>query len=164
MSQPVQTLEQIFDAHLRVLATTLRPNTVALYRQPARHFLSYLHTLFPQVRKLSQLRRDPHLLGWFRWLCEQDPPLCNKTREIYLLVLRRLFQDLIDNGHALQPGLIHRADFPPPARYLPQPLSPEDDQRLDQELRLIDDLQSNALRLIRATGVRIGECIDLPLV
>ncbi len=55
MSQPVQTLEQIFDAHLRVLATTLRPNTVALYRQPARHFLSYLHTLFPQVRKLSQL-------------------------------------------------------------------------------------------------------------
>jgi site-specific recombinase XerD len=163
MSQPVQTLEQIFDAHLRVLATTLRPNTVALYRQPARHFLSYLHTLFPQVRKLSQLRRDPHLLGWFRWLCEQDPPLCNKTREIYLLALRRLFQDFIDNGHALQPGLIHRADFPPPARYLPQPLSPEDDQRLDQELRLIDDLQSNALRLIRATGVRIGECIDLPL-
>jgi site-specific recombinase XerD len=68
-----------------------------------------------------------------------------------------------NNGHALQPGLIHRADFPPPDRYLPQPLSPEDDQRLDQELCLIDDLQSNALRLIRATGVRIGECIDLPL-
>jgi site-specific recombinase XerD len=163
MSQPVQTLEQIFDAHIRVLATTLRPNTVALYRYAPRHFLTYLHTLFPQVRKLSQLRRDPHLLGWFRWLCEQDPPLRNKTREIYLLVLRRLFQDLIDNGHSLQPGLIRREDFPPPDRYLPQPLSPEDDQRLDQELRHTDDLQSNALLLIRATGVRIGEGIDLPL-
>ena len=140
MSQPVQTLEQIFDAHIRVLATTLRPNTVALYRYPARHFLSYLHTVFPQVRKLSQLRRDPHLLGWFRWLCEQHPPLSNKTRELYLLVLRRLFQDLIDNGHSLQPDLIRREDFPPPARYLPKPLSPEDDQRLDQELRHTDDL------------------------
>ena len=53
--------------------------------------------------------------------------------------------------------------FLPPDRYLPQPLSPEDDQRLDQELRHIDDLHSNALLLIRATGVRIGECIDLPL-
>jgi site-specific recombinase XerD len=163
MSQPVQTLEQIFDAHLRILATTLRPNTVALYRQPARHFLRYLHSVFPRVLKLSQLRRDPHLLGWFRWLCEQNPPLCNKTREIYLLVLRRLFQDLTDNGHSLQPGLIRREDFPPPDRYLPQPLSPEDDQRLDKELRHIDDLHSNALLLIRATGVRIGECIDLPL-
>jgi site-specific recombinase XerD len=163
MSQPVQTLEQIFDAHIHVLATTLRPNTVALYQSVARRFLSYLHATFPHLCKLSQLRRDPHLLGWFRWLYEQDPPLCNKTREIYLLVLRRLFQDLIDNGHALQPGLIHRADFPPPARYLPQPLSPEDDQRLDQELRHIDDLHSNALLLIRATGVRIGEGIDLPL-
>jgi site-specific recombinase XerD len=163
MSQPVQTLEQICDAHLRILATTLRPNTVALYRQPARHFLRYLHSVFPRVLKLSQLRRDPHLLGWFRWLCEQNPPLCNKTREIYLLVLRRLFQDLTDNGHSLQPGLIRREDFPPPDRYLPQPLSPEDDQRLDKELRHIDDLHSNALLLIRATGVRIGECIDLPL-
>jgi hypothetical protein len=45
-----------------------------------------------------------------------SPPLRNKTREIYLLVLRRLFQDLIDNGHSLQPGLIRREDFPPPDR------------------------------------------------
>lgn len=163
MSQPVQTLEQIFDAHIRVLATTLRPNTVALYRYAPRHFLTYLHAVFPQVRKLSQLRRDPHLLGWFHRLCEQDPPLCNQTREIYLRVLRRLLQGLIDNGHFLQPGLIRREDFPSPARYLPKPLSPEDDRRLDQELRRTDDLQSNALLLIRATGVRIGECIDLPL-
>jgi len=163
MKQPVQTLEQIFDAHIRVLATTLRPNSVALYRSATRRFLSYLHTVSPQVREPFQLRRDPHLLGWLRWLCEQNPPLSNKTRELYLLMLRRLFQDLIDNGHSFEPVLIRREDFPPPARYLPKPLSPEDDLRLDQELRDTDDLHSNALLLIRATGIRIGECIDLPL-
>jgi site-specific recombinase XerD len=163
MKPPRQTLEQTFDDRLCVLSTTLRPNTVALYRYSVRHFLRYLHTAFPQVRKLSQLRRDPHLLGWLRSLCDQDPPLRNKTREIYLLVLRRLFQDLIDNGHSLQPDLIRRMDFPPPECYLPKPLSPEDDQRLDRQLRHTDDLKSNALLLIRATGIRIGECIDLPL-
>jgi site-specific recombinase XerD len=163
MRPPVQSLEPIFDAHIRVLATTLRPRTLQQYRASARRFLTYLHAAFPQVHKLSQLRRVPHLLGWFRWLCEQDPPLCNKTREGHLLRLRRMFQDLADNGHHLQPSLIRRQDLPPTSLYLPRPLSPEEDQWLDHELRRSDDLESNALLLLRATGIRIGEGIDLPL-
>jgi site-specific recombinase XerD len=39
----------------------------------------------------------------------------------------------------------------------------EEDQRLQQQLRLTDTLESNALRLMRATGIRIGECIALPI-
>ena len=111
MRQPAPSLEQIFDAHFRRLATTLRSSTVGQYRCASRRFLTYLHPAFPQVRKLSQLRRDPHLLGWFRWLCEQDPPLCNKTRSNYLLWVRHLFHGLADNGHSLQPGLIRTEDF-----------------------------------------------------
>ena len=163
MSQPKQSLEQIFAAHIQTLALTLRRDTVTNYRCVARRFLSYLHDAFPDVRRLSQLRRDPHLLGWFRWLCEQYPPLCNKTRQDYLLGLRRLLQDLAANGHPIQAGLIRREDFPPRPRYLPRPLSPNDDQRLLQQLRQTDDLASNALLLIRATGIRIGECVHLPL-
>ena len=157
------SLEQIFDAHLRVLATILRPHTVRNYRTVSRHFLSYLHRAFPKLRKLSQLRRDPHLLGWLRSLCDQCPPLRTSSRLIYLICLRRLLQDLADNGHPLQPHLIRREDFPPLPRYLPRSLSPEDDQRLQQQLRHTDDLESNALLLMRFTGMRIGECIDLPL-
>ena len=67
---------------------------------------------FRRVRRLSQIRRDPHMLGWFRWLCDQDPPLCNHTREEYLLCLRRLLDDLAFQGHSIQPGLILREDFP----------------------------------------------------
>jgi len=163
MKRPRQSLEQIFDAHLCILATTLRPATMKHYRCCARRFLTYLRAAFPQVRKLGQLRRDPHLLGWLRFLAAQDPPLSNAVRRLYLIKLRRLFHDLADNGHALPPDLIRREDFPPTDHYLPKPLSPEDDLRLDQELRHTDDLVSNALLLIRATGVRIGEGIDLPL-
>ena len=163
MSRRTRGLEQIFDAHLHVLATTLRPNTVDNYRNATHSFLAYLHTAFPKVRKLSQLRRAPHLLGWFRSLCDQDPPLCTASRLNYLIRLRRLLQDLADNGRPLQPNLIRREDFPPHSRYLPRPLSPEQDQQLQQQLRHTDDLESNALLLIRFTGVRIGECVDLPL-
>jgi len=34
---------------------------------------------------------------------------------------------------------------------------------LQQELRRTDNLAANALLLIRATGIRIGECLDLSL-
>jgi len=147
----------------RRLALTLRRDTVTNYRCVRRRFLPYLHTTFPRVSRLSQLRRDPHLLGWFRWLCEQKPPLCNKTRGDYLLGLRRLLDDLTANGHRIQPDLIRREDFPPQPQYLPRPVPPQDDQLLQQELRRTDDLPANALLLTRATGIRIGECIDLAL-
>jgi len=157
------SLDQVFEAHIQMLALTLRRHTVANYRGLAHSFLGYLHTAFPRVTRLSQLRRDPHLLGWSRWMCEQDPPLCNKTRGGYLFGLRRLLDDLTANGHAIQPDLIRREDFPPLPQYFPRPLSPQDDQLLCDELRRTDDLPANALLLTRATGIRIGECINLAL-
>lgn len=103
------------------------------------------------------------MLGFFRGLCELRPPIGNHTRLQRLLCLRRLLNDLAAQGHPLPPGLIIREDFPALPEYLPRPLSPEDDHRLQEELRRKDDLYSNALLLTRITGIRIGECIHLPL-
>jgi len=163
MTRRQTSLNEIFDTQIRTLALTLSPDTVAEYRYTARWFLAYLGAAFPQLRRLSQLRRDPHLLGWFRWLSEQQPPLKNKTRSKRLMQIRRLLNDLAANGHPLQPDLIRREDIPPEPRYLPRPLSPQEDQLLQQELRRTDDLYANALLLIRATGIRLGEFRDLPL-
>ncbi len=154
---------EIFDACIQTLATTLRSTTVERYRTATRRFLSYLQKDFPELAHLSELRRDPHLLGWFRRLAEEDPPLSNTTRQMYLLELRRLLHDLAGNGHSLQPGLILSSDLPPRPHYLPRPLSPEQDRHLQQELYRTNDLPSNALLLIRATGIRIGECVHLAL-
>ena len=85
------------------------------YRVAADRFLAYLQTDFPHLDSLSELRRDPHLLGWIRGLCQQDPPLSHSTRRIYLTCLRRLLRDSAPEG---QPGLILPEDFPPRA---PQP-------------------------------------------
>jgi site-specific recombinase XerD len=160
-SQP--SLEQLFEAHIQTLCLSLRPNTVAGYRYIGRRFFAYLHTAFPQVHRLSQLRRDPHLLSWFRWLSEQQPPLSITTRFHYLIRLRRLLYSLPTNNHSIQPDFIRREDFPVQPRYLPRPLSLQEDQLLQQELRRIDNLVTNALLLMRATGIRIGECLDLSL-
>ena len=148
---------------IQTLALSLRPNTVYHYRSTARCFLAYLRAAFPQVRRLSQLRRDPHLLGWFRSLCEQQPPLCNVTRIHHLIYLRRLLEDLAADGLSIQPDFIRGEDFPRQPRYLPRPLPLEEDLRLQQELRRTDDLVASTLLLARTTGIRIGECLDLPL-
>jgi site-specific recombinase XerD len=163
MSQSLASLEAIFQAHLQTLALTLWPATMQGYRATVHRFLAYLRTTFPQVRRLSQLRRDPHLLRWFRSLGEQQPPLSNQTRLHHLVRLRRLLHDLAANGHPILPHLIRALDFPPPPHYLPRPLPLQDDQLLQQELRRTDDLAAQALLLMRASGMRIGECVRLSL-
>jgi site-specific recombinase XerD len=163
MTRSRTSLEQIFETQIRTLALTLGPRTVDNYRYTVRHFLSYLRAACPQFRRLSQLRRDPHLLGWFRWLSERPPLLSTPTRRGHLVRLRRLVEDLAANGHSVQSALIRREDFPPQPHYLPRPLSLEEDQLLQQELLRTDDLYANALLLIRVTGIRLGECTHLSL-
>jgi site-specific recombinase XerD len=156
-------MDKILEAQIQMLVTTRRPKTVKCYRYCAHNFLAFLHTTFPRLHRLSQLRRDPHLLAWFRFLCQQYPSPGNRTRHLHLLTVRRLLRDLVNQGHLVTPDLIRAQDFPPSDHYLPKPLSLEEDQQLQQQLRLADTLAVNALRLMRATGIRISECIHLPL-
>ena len=163
MTQSQSNLEEILKAHVQTLALSLQPTTVEGYRCVVRRFVAYLHRDFKHLHDISQLRRDPHILGWFRCMCEQQPPLSNGIRINYLVRLRRLLNDLAANGHVLQPDLIRREDFPPKDRYLPRALSLQEDSSLQQELRRVDTLEANALLLTRAIGMRIGECVNLPL-
>jgi hypothetical protein len=101
--QPPPNLEKMFAAQIQALQSPYRH-----YRVAANRFLAYLQTDFPDVRNLSDLRRDPHLLGWIRSLGQEHPPLSNYTRLIYLIRLRRLLRDLAPEG---QPGLILSEDF-----------------------------------------------------
>jgi site-specific recombinase XerD len=155
------SLDRIFDDQLQTLAVTLRHSTIGYYRSAVNRFLRHLHTTYPKLRTPAQLRRDPHILSWLRSLGQEIPPLANQTRRACLLCVRRLIDDLISNGQPFAEGLILRQDFPPRDLYLPKPLSPENDHLLDQQLRQTDDLCSHALLLLRATGMRIGECLRL---
>ena len=111
-----QNLREILAAQVQALQSPYR-----YYRVAAHRFLAYLQSDFPDLRRISELRRDPHLLGWIRGLCQQDPPLSNYTRRIYITGIRRLLRDLAPED---QPGLILPEDFPPHPRRHPDRPSP----------------------------------------
>jgi site-specific recombinase XerD len=155
-------LEQLFRQQIQNLALTRRPSTMRGYRVTAHRFLAYLRGSDPQLQQIAGLRRDPHLLGWFRSLAEQQPPLSPKSRWSHLLLLRRLLDEMAAAGHPVADQLIRRQDFPPLPVYLPRALSLQDDQRLQEQLRRTGGWEAAALLLLRLTGMRIGECMDLP--
>ena len=167
MRTPPHSLEKALDARVQLLATTLRPATVKLYRHTARIFVAYLKERCPDVRSPNQLRRDPHILGWLEhlWMRRTSfsgKPWCAVTRGAHVIRLRRLFDLLADHGLPPRPGLLISGDIPRGDQALPRPLTPEDDARLLKELRQqTTDLLANALLLTRLTGMRIGETADL---
>jgi len=130
------------------------------YRGTARDFLIYLGENHPDVTSLNQLRRDPHILGWFVDLRSQ-----NLVPAVYiarLLLMRCMLEELAWNAQL--PDLAHlirREDIPRAPQRLPRALTPQQDQLIQQELLRRNDLPSNVLLLMRHTGMRIGECADL---
>ena len=166
MKRPPHALAQALEARLRLLATTLRPSTAAQYRYTVRLFLAFLDEAYPDLRRPSDLKRDPHILGWLEYLWRRrvwssEKPLSNVSRAGHLIRLRKLLALLADHASPPRPGLLWSEDIPKPDDVLPRPLTPEDDARLQAELRRRNDLLSNALLLTRLTGMRIGETADL---
>jgi site-specific recombinase XerD len=162
MSDSRPSLEQLLAQQIQHLALTRQSSTMRGYRVTARRFLAYLRGSAPQLQHAAELRRDPHLLGWFRSLAEQQPPLSPKSRWSHLLLLRRLLEEAAAAGHAIADQLIQPQDFPPLPVYLPRALPLEDDCRLQEQLRRSAGWEASALLLLRLTGMRIGECMDLP--
>lgn len=113
------SLEQTFQAPIRAVAVSVRPLTIGKYHRAVNSLLRYLQAAHPRVHRLSQLHRDPHILGWLRWMCEKEHPLANITRLGYILCLRRLLAALEVDGSIL------RGDLPRRDQYLPRPLSPK---------------------------------------
>ena len=64
-----------FQRAIESLTAALTPDSSRQYRGAARHFLIYLGEDYPAVCSLNQLRRDPHILGWFAHLRSHTPPL-----------------------------------------------------------------------------------------
>jgi integrase len=157
-------LEPLFARSAQSLTTALSDGTRRLYEGTFRNFLRYVAAHHPEISRLKQLQRDPHILGWLADLRSHTPPLAKITIAIRVTFLHRMLQELAWGqqiptlAHLLSP-----ADVPRRNECSPRPLLPEQDQLIQQELRRRDDFLSNLLLLQRHTGMRIGECVDLTL-
>ncbi|MGH9606775.1 MAG: tyrosine-type recombinase/integrase [Terracidiphilus sp.] len=155
-------LAHAFARAVESLCTALTPSSARNYGIVVRHFLVYLGAEHPQVSRLQQLRRDPHILGWMASLRAQTPPLATATCIGRLFALRTIFNELARTNHLPELAqLLLREDIPRSPHTLPRPLTAEQDQLLQQEFLRRNDLGGNVFLLLRSTGMRIGECADL---
>jgi integrase len=155
-------LTSVFDRAIDSFSVSLSPDTTRHHHGTARNFLSYLGADHPQVHRLDQLRREPHMLGWMSRLRSQVPPLTTASFINRLIALRAICSELAWTEQLPELAhLIRREDLPRPPQSLPRPLTAEQDQLLQKEFVRRNDLGSNVFLLIRHTGMRIGECADL---
>ena len=155
-------LAPAFARAVESLCTALSPSTERLYNIALRSFLVYLGAAYPKVTALQQLRRDPHILGWMARLRAQTPPLATLTCIGRFTALRSICNELAWTHQLAELArLIRREDIPRTPQSLPRPLTADQDQILQQELMRRNDLGGNVFLLLRHTGMRIGECVDL---
>jgi site-specific recombinase XerD len=155
-------LASVFDRAIDSFSAALSPETTRHYRGTARNFLGYLGAYYPQVNRLEQVHREPHILDWMSRLRSQVRPLSTASYINQLIALRSLFNELAwTEPCAALAHLIRREDIPRSPQRLPRPLASQQDQLLQQEFLRRNDLGGNVFLLIRHTGMRIGECADL---
>lgn len=155
-------LARAFTQAVDSLCSALTPSSKRQYNIVVRNFLVYLGTKYAAVTGLEQLRRDPHILGWMAHLRAQNPPLATTTCIGRLFALRTIFHELARTHRLAELAyLLLREDIPRSPHTLPRPLTPEQDQLLQQEFMRRNDLGANVFLLLRSTGMRIGESVDL---
>src|ERR1017187_8534071 len=153
----------LFQRAAHSLTTSLNQDAIPFYYCTIRKFLNFLSAPYPQVQCLHDLRRDPHILAWFAYLRSHKPPLATITYTIHLFHLRRMLEELAwTEDLPVLARLVLRQDTPRQQQYLPRPLTTDQDEIIQKDLLRRDDRNSNAFLLLRHTGMRIGECADLP--
>src|SRR5260370_13150723 len=139
-------LAPVFDRAVDSLGVALSPDTTRHYRGTARNFLSYLGADHPEVQRLDQLRREPHILGWMSRLHSQAPPLSTASYINLLVALRGICNQLAWPEHLSDfPHLMRREDIPPLPHRLPRPLTAQHDQLLQKRILPRHDLGGNAV-------------------
>lgn len=160
-------LNSCFDAtaqaYLNMIATTLQPATVRSYAIVLKCFFSFLSQKYPHITRLSDLERSPHIEEWLSYITSTG--LSNGTRYLRIMDLRRFFDDIYEWSwkDSPAPGLITNKDLPKIDKYLPKPIDTEDDRALQKTLQSNNTILSQALFILRKTGMRIGELRDLDI-
>ena len=84
-------LARVFARAIDSFSAALGRESIRYYHGAARNFLSYLGANHPDLNRLDQLRREPHVLGWMSRLHSQLPPLATASYILRLIALRPIF-------------------------------------------------------------------------
>ena len=179
-------LRQSFTERMRAATPALRPSLVAyLDRLTATHsrstvtgaasrlnaFAGHLARIDPDLPGLASLDRRRHIETYLSATAaavnsHTGAPLSAAERRARVLAVHCLLNDITEWGWPEAPTrrLVFSCDIPKLPRPLPRYLTPDLDRRLITALQgCRDRLAADALLLARATGLRVGELLDLEL-
>ena len=178
IAQRVQAISQpqiraAAQRYLTIVAATLRPGTVDLRADSLIVLAEYLAAACPQIRSLTQLTRE-HIEGFlaynhkrpWRGRVARDQPVSPVVSKRTVIDLRCFFDDLALWGWADRPParLLFPADIPRLDKPLPRALPPDADRDLMAAIsELADPFARTGLTVLRGTGIRLGELLDLEL-
>jgi site-specific recombinase XerD len=136
-------------------------------------FGEFLDGQFPDITSLTQLERR-HIEAFLGWNCTRtwrgrvarDQRVSASAVHGTVLTVRNFLDDITLWGWADRPPrrLVFASDVPRLPRPLPRALAPDTDTALITAVGNLEDLFArSAILLLRRTGLRLGECLDLEL-
>jgi len=158
-------------SYLECAAATRKRSTVLGIASRLAHFARFLAETDPGLSSLAGLERQHHIEPYLANVAASRNPRTRATlsaseRRSRILTVGKMIDDIIEWGWAEAPSrrLVFSGDIPRLPRALPRYLPPDADRRLTEALQASPNrLRADALLLLRATGMRIGELLDLEL-
>jgi len=157
--------------YVQTRASVLRPRSVESLVNDLLPFAEFLTAQHPEVTSLRDLQRShvEEFLIWnrtrpWRGRKARPQPVSAAVAQSAVLSLRNLLEDIAVWGWAEAPTgrLVFAADVPKLDRPLPRALAPDVDARLMAAVaELSDPFARVGLQVLRGTGLRVGELLDL---
>lgn len=167
------TLRSSLLAYVEARSAVVRPKTLEKLTSALAIFGEFLTERFPEVTSLRQLERH-HVEAYLAWTATRR---CRGSHDSERTVgpfvaahaavtLRNMLEDVSAWGWADAPSrpLVFATDIPRQPQMLPRALPPDVDRAL---MAAVDDLSDPfaqvAIKVLRHTGLRVGELLDLEL-
>jgi site-specific recombinase XerD len=143
---------------LDLLRPTHGISTVRSYATSLRQFHIWLHADGTSIADVDRSKTE----AWLQWLHARGLAACSRVHVIQHI---RAYLEWLEEQHALPAPavpLVRGSDLPKLPKYLPRPLPPDVDAKLQRRLKKSKCNYQLGLLLMRRTGIRIGELISLP--
>ena len=165
------TIAATLVAYLEIAQATRAKTTINHIAANLGHFGRHLREIDPVLADLGELDRRRHIEPYLSMVADEchwltGSPLAPATKRMRVTTVSVLLEDIAEWGWPEAPGrkLIFARDLPRLPRPLPRYLPPSSDLLLGEGLACSPNkFLADALLLLRATGMRVGEALDLEL-
>ena len=165
-------IRSTFLDYLDARSAVLRPKTIAKLTSALAIFGEFLSDQFTDVTTITGIERR-HVQAFLTWTATRECRNYYRGRTVgpfvtahAAIVLRGFFDDITEWGWPQAPArrLMFTSDIPKQPTMIPRALAPDVDTALMTAVATLDDLFARVgLTVLRGTGLRIGELLELEL-